>query len=245
MKQLLILSCAKHKRQDPGLLPAVDRYDGPAFRLLRRFREHGLELPDVFILSARYGLIHYEEPIPDYDQRMTLQRAQELRPQVSETLQLFFKRSSDGKKVNLRILFCMSKLYFEALKSNVPTGILCEHAEGSTGKKLSKLKQWLYGPSLQSQLKLPSGAPRGAACLRGIDITINADEALYRARRALPHQQREATNYHSWYVLVGNERVSPKWIVSLLSGLPVSAFHSDEARRVLYHIGIEVQCIFL
>lgn len=70
MRQLLILSCTKRKRQDPGLLPAVDRYDEPSFRLLRRFREHGLELPDVFVLSARYGLIHYEKPIPDYEVRV-------------------------------------------------------------------------------------------------------------------------------------------------------------------------------
>jgi hypothetical protein len=244
MRRLLILSCAKRKRQDAGLLPAIDRYDGPAFRLLRRFREHGSELPDVFVLSARYGLIHYAEPISNYDQRMTLQRAHELRFQISETLQLIFKRPANRKKANCHILFCMGNAYFDALKSSVPAGVLCEHAEGSIGKKLSKLKQWLYGPSMQSQLKLPS-PQRGRARLRGVDITINAAEALYRAQRALPRQQREAASYHSWYVLVGNERVSPKWLVSLLTGLPVSAFHSDEARRVLYHIGIEVHCMFL
>jgi hypothetical protein len=202
-------------------------------------------VPDVYVLSARYGLIHYEELISDYDQRMTLQRAQELRPQISKTLLLIFEASSIGTKVNSRILFCMGKVYFDALKSCVPSGILYEHAEGSLGKKLSKLKQWLYGSSMESQLKLRSSPPRGAACLRGVDVTITAAEVLHLAQRALSYQQREATNYHSWYVQVGNERVSPKWLVSLLTGLPVSGFHSDEARRVLYHLGIEVQCILL
>lgn len=245
MKQLIILSCTKHKRHDRVPLPAVDRYDGPAFRLLRRFREHRLEVPDVYVLSARYGLIHYEEPISDYDQRMTLQRAQELRPQISEALRLLLEKSSVDKQTSSRILFCTGKIYFALLKSCMPAGVLYEHAEGPPGKKLSKLKQWLYGASLESQLRLPSGPPRGKALLRGIDVSINATEALYRAQSALPRQRREATNYHSWYVQVGDERVSPKWLVSLLTGLPARAFHSDEARRVLYHIGVEVRSALL
>lgn len=38
--------------------------------------------PDVYILSAQYGLISSEQPIDYYEQRMTAQRAEELRPRV-------------------------------------------------------------------------------------------------------------------------------------------------------------------
>lgn len=244
MRRLLILSCAQRKRQDSGLLPAIDRYDGPAFRLLRRFREQISELPDVFVLSARYGFIHYEEPIPDYDQRMTPQRARELQPQISRTLRHIVESSALGKKSDTDILLCLGKLYSDALKASMPAGVLYECAEGSMGKRLSKLKQWLYGLPTPAQTKLPT-LWQGIARLRGVNIIIPADEALRRAQSALPRQQRQATNCQSWYVLVGNERVSPKWLVSLLSGLPVSAFHTDEARRVLSQLGIEVHCMSL
>ncbi len=62
--RLLILSCSRRKRLDKDLLPAVERYDGPAFRVLRRFlREMPFEAPDVPILSAEYGLIPHDLPI--------------------------------------------------------------------------------------------------------------------------------------------------------------------------------------
>ena len=36
-KRLLILGCADRKRDSSGLLPALDRYDGPAYRMIRNF----------------------------------------------------------------------------------------------------------------------------------------------------------------------------------------------------------------
>ena len=36
-KRLLILGCADRKRDSGGLLPALDRYDGPAYRVIRTF----------------------------------------------------------------------------------------------------------------------------------------------------------------------------------------------------------------
>ncbi len=59
MKKALILSCSKAKLEEPG--PAIQVYDGPMFRILRKYKPH----LDVFILSARYGLIpamHFIEP---------------------------------------------------------------------------------------------------------------------------------------------------------------------------------------
>ena len=80
---MLILSCSQRKRLDEGLLPAVERYDGPAFQVLRRFlRENSSEAPHVLILSAEHGLISYDRPIAAYDRKMTLARARELRPLV-------------------------------------------------------------------------------------------------------------------------------------------------------------------
>ena len=48
------------------------------------------------------------------------------------------------------------------------------------------------------------------------------------------------TSYQSWYCIVQGVRVSPKWLVSQLTGLSVGSFHSDEARRFLNKLGLEV-----
>ena len=87
MGRLLFLSCSKRKRPSAKPLPAVKRYDGPTFRVLRRYlnkqRTNGLS---TYVLSAKHGVIPGSEPIPDYDQQLTSERAQELKPQVETQL---------------------------------------------------------------------------------------------------------------------------------------------------------------
>lgn len=57
-KQLLVLGCSQTKRDAPGLLPAIDRYDGSSYRVLRSYLRD-CDWPEqlsVAILSAKYGL---------------------------------------------------------------------------------------------------------------------------------------------------------------------------------------------
>lgn len=58
-KRLLVLDGANEERDSDGPLPALDRYDGPAYRVLREFlREY--QWPQdlsVAVLSSEYGLI--------------------------------------------------------------------------------------------------------------------------------------------------------------------------------------------
>jgi|SRR5215210_261396 len=44
---MLILACSQRKRLDKKLLPAVERYDGAAFRVLRRFLRENQLNPNV------------------------------------------------------------------------------------------------------------------------------------------------------------------------------------------------------
>jgi len=60
------------------------------------------------------------------------------------------------------------------------------------------------------------------------------------ARQALAEGRGDPSRYQSWYVPIDGQRVSPKWLVSQLTGLPVSAFVTGEARRLLEQLGIEV-----
>ena len=38
---LLIVTCSQRKRSDPELLPALERYDGIFFRIIRKARREG------------------------------------------------------------------------------------------------------------------------------------------------------------------------------------------------------------
>ncbi len=90
-RYLLIMACSQQKRSESHLLPALERYDGPPFRVLRRFlREHHSAPLDIHILSAKFGLIPGSQLIPNYDHRITPLRAQELRPYLITELKNIF-----------------------------------------------------------------------------------------------------------------------------------------------------------
>jgi hypothetical protein len=50
---LLIVSCSQRKRPDPGLLPALDRYDGGHFRILREAQREGYWPETMELLEQR------------------------------------------------------------------------------------------------------------------------------------------------------------------------------------------------
>jgi hypothetical protein len=77
MRRLLMIASSTAMRPDSGLLPALNRYDGPVYRLLRAHRAAGHRLPTILILSANYGLIAANHPIPAdrRDERLTIIKA--------------------------------------------------------------------------------------------------------------------------------------------------------------------------
>ncbi|MDO9693693.1 MAG: hypothetical protein Q7W56_03115 [Candidatus Latescibacteria bacterium] len=63
--KILCSYCSATKREDDGLLPAIERYLSARLRVLwRRGRAQGTPL---FILSGEFGLLDAESPIPWYD----------------------------------------------------------------------------------------------------------------------------------------------------------------------------------
>lgn len=236
-KRLLILSCSRRKRPDPAPLQAIERYDGPMFRVLRRFLAHSpqeSQMLDVFILSAMFGLIPASKAIPPYDLQMTKRRAAQLRPEVHTRLERIFEHTTYKE-----MFICMGGLYREVLSGEEwhPPGLVIKVAEGSFGKKLASLRDWLHrGPPPPLTC-----APKGKVCLRGVEVQLTTGEVLDIAHQAIEEQRGAPTNYRSWYIQVDDLRVSPKWLVSQLTGLPVNAFGTTEARRVLVQLGIEVK----
>ena len=142
MTRLLILSCSKQKKRTRGPLPAIERYDGPAFRVLRKYlRECATEAPVVLILSAKFGLIEAAEKIPYYERRLTVASAEKLRPQILRNgARVLTARSwrrigvSAGREYRTAI---------SGLQAFVPAKVPFEVLAGGLGPRLTALRDWL------------------------------------------------------------------------------------------------------
>lgn len=146
-RRLLILSCSQRKHTSYEPLPAIERYNGPFYFVLRRFlRECPREasLLDVYILSAAYGLIPGDFPIPWYNRKMDLSRAVGLQPQVNRTFSQLLRCNYAS------ICFVLGSTYlkaFESARDLVPDHTESIVAYGRIGNKLAHLKAWLWRDS--------------------------------------------------------------------------------------------------
>jgi hypothetical protein len=243
MNRLLVLSCSQRKRTDRTSLPAIQRYDGPAFRLLRRYLENSIQELEIYILSAEFGLIRHTRLIPFYDQCMTNQRAHELKVKIAGQARRLFAIKSDQQRKRQQLFINLGRDYFRAFEpvlGSLASRMTIKTSSGATGKRLAEMYDWLYGK--QSELHQPRSIKPGICStkLHGIEIRLTKKQIFEVARTALRQGDQRVDSFQAWYVPVDNTRVSPKWLVSLLTNLPTSAFHSDDARRVLFQLGMEV-----
>lgn len=138
---LLILGCSATKRLDADLMPALQRYDGPMYRVLRkalRERDGLAERLKICILSAKFGLIAADTPIPDYNLQMTEMIARTIRSSVQAQAMAQF----DGQR--LPGLVVCGKRYHAALPAEIwHEGM--HRTFGGIGCQLAQLKTWLGG----------------------------------------------------------------------------------------------------
>ena len=146
MTDLLLLACSKRKRHTAGLLPAGSRYDGGAFRVVKRAQREGYAPQDlaILILSARYGLIPAECLIEDYDQLMSSDRARDLCEEVGDRL--------DDELGQLRpraVFVSLGQLYLQAISTSIALkqfeqAGLVQCARGRPGERQAQLRNWLW-----------------------------------------------------------------------------------------------------
>lgn len=140
-RHLVVLSCSSTKLQTLGGLPAIERYDGPMYRVLRSFlRESMWPMPlSIAVLSARYGLIGGLTSIECYDQRMDRHRAAQLLNGSTETL---IKWGQSHNHISL----LLGKDYLPALDLDKLRyfGIQSSIVEGPIGIKLNRFHNLLH-----------------------------------------------------------------------------------------------------
>jgi hypothetical protein len=237
---LVILGCGQRKRRTSRLLPAIDRYDGPAFRVLRKHtREAPQNQADACILSGRFGLIPGTLPIPFYDHPLVHIDYPTLRAQVEEQL----KRTLDETQPE-RVFVSVGSHYWPLLEDLLtrdvaPAGLVV--ATGGIGGRASQLAYWLRLGKSERNDTIADHA-RGEATLLGTTVRRSPAQVRAVARKALLASPAGARRFETWYVALGHERVAPKWLVSLLFNKPVSLFRTADARRVLSLLGVD--CIY-
>lgn len=241
MRKILITSCSRKKKIDDNLLPAIERYDGPSFRILRKYLHHSNKDVDIYILSAKYGFLQADTNIPFYEQKLTDKRSQELKDILLTQVNEFFAIDSSSKLfVNLGKSYLT--LFDSVLSKTLQNALSIKYTSGSTGKRLAEMHDWLYGKQSPLRQKKKNKSIEKETTILGITFTANEQQIHKIVEQKISKSgKKEIENFHSWYVLINEIKVSPKWVVSQLTGLPVGKFHSDQARKALQKLGIKVQ----
>lgn len=142
-RYLLLLACSSRKRTDTAPVPAIDRYTGVNYTVLRKAQRLGYwpEHLDVLILSAKYGLIEPTTLIPCYDQRMTSVQARALQSEVSAYLDACLAANEYSEVfVNLGTDYLLA---IAASKLLPQLGGAVKYACGGLGQKMAHMKGWL------------------------------------------------------------------------------------------------------
>lgn len=141
-KELIVLGCSQVKRDTAGFLPAIDRYDGPSYRVLRSFlRNHAWpENLSVAVLSAEYGLMGGFAGIENYDKRMTVQDALSHASNCSSILESWALEHNN-------VYFSLGHDYLHAVQPTIDNFLKSRAKifEGGIGMKLGQIKEFLYG----------------------------------------------------------------------------------------------------
>lgn len=139
----VILSCSMTKRPDAGVMAAVARYDGPAWRTYRN-RKTCAMMPG-FALSAQFGLISEYQDVPAYERELDRAGARRIFGQVAGTLH----RAQRQGLLAPRIFVFGSSLYRDLIQQTAPiAGIDADrfvYSQGGIGQQLGQLAAYLAG----------------------------------------------------------------------------------------------------
>lgn len=139
-RQLLVQSCSETKVDTKTAVPALERYDGYFYKIIKKAIDEGQfdSAIDICCLSAEHGLIDADEPIEPYDRRMDEERAAALRSDVVESLRA---KISDGEYE--QVIVNTGAVYRRALEGfATDLSVDVVHLDGGgIGQKGHQLKQ--------------------------------------------------------------------------------------------------------
>lgn len=137
---LIIISCSEAKRRRPlSPAPAIDRYDGVFYKVIRKARREGRLAPgtEIVILSAKYGLLRTTSKIPFYDLRLTKAQVPRLGPRVKAEVGRILRRRKFQR------IFVNVGRDYAPLLDGITLFDNAEWATGSIGKRAAQLRRWI------------------------------------------------------------------------------------------------------
>lgn len=139
-KRLLIMACGKVKKNEPG--KAIDVYNGPSFKMVRKYLKFRNNHLDIKIISAKYGLIDYKDRISPYDLKLN-----------SKSSEIYKEVYSSDLKGYLNVYREIFVLGGKDYQSVIPGGRNVMRAKGKIGMQLSQLKKWLNDDKISETKK--------------------------------------------------------------------------------------------
>jgi len=138
--KLVLVSCSAAKREIPATpIPAIDRYNGVLFKVIRKNLPVDSFRPRIriAIVSAKYGFVTESMAVPLYDQKLNASRAEVIRANVRKGLRGLLRRRQFD-----RIFVSLGRSY-AALVEDLPELQRATWATGSIGKRAAALKAWM------------------------------------------------------------------------------------------------------
>ena len=132
MAEVVLISCVKSKRTSP--CAAGEMYTSPLFRKMQAYAK-GLRPRQIFILSAKYGLLELERVIDPYELTLNTMRSS-ARAAWAEDVLTDLREKTDLQKDH--IVFLAGLRYRESLTAHVP-----HYSVPMEGMSLGRQLKWL------------------------------------------------------------------------------------------------------
>ncbi len=146
MTRLLLVGCSACKDVRPEPLPARERYTGVFFRVIAKAQRAHYWPADLelVIVSARYGLLLAESPVPWYEQKLSRVRAREICWAVSVSLDsLLLQKSCSSVCVAMGQLYRQTVTHSAELQRMDQQGAVYWVDGEGTGVMQGRLRDWL------------------------------------------------------------------------------------------------------
>lgn len=205
------------------------------FRVLRRSLGNGGRSVHVFIVSAKYGLISGSAAVPIYDERLTLKKALKLRLMLPKQ----WAELPEASVVTTMLVAVGSeyRIAVGPLLAGLSESVHLDYIGGAIGSQCGQLSNWLSG----HQLEPPDVGE--SVQFRGLTLRASAADLQRVAEELFARSRSTAQRFEHWYVDVGGLKIAPKVLLSEMTGIPVSAFRTADALRVLRGVGADVRMV--
>lgn len=150
-KELLLLSCSDRKLEYETKLPAFEVYDGPYYRVLRKFLRESPWPRNLAVsaLSAKHGLFGVIKEIENYDMRMDQDRA---RAKAGECA-MILRRWREEERIS-KVHVVLGPDYQPAVAPALESiGAECQYFDGPIGMRQSQVRNFLHQHSEERKKK--------------------------------------------------------------------------------------------